>query len=85
MKYVVVVYYSFDPATEVYPFEDYKTACDYLKKMWQHCYNAELAEDEEEVDAENTYHEEDYAKISWKDNTNRIWQVVEISEPMVIA
>lgn len=85
MKYVVTVYYSFDPETVVYLFDDYKAACEYLGKMWQYCYNSELAENEENVDIEESYHEEDYARIFWKDGGSRIWQVVGTSEPMIIV
>ena len=31
--YAVVVFYSFDPETCVYLFDDYKKACDYLEAM----------------------------------------------------
>lgn len=62
-KYAVTVYYSFSPETVVYVFDDYKAACEYLQKMWQYCYNFELADNEENVDTEETYHEEDYAQI----------------------
>ena len=86
MKYAVVAYYSFDSETVVYLFDDYKAACEYMAKMWQYCYNSELATDEKGIDTEGTYHEEDYAQIKWKDEENitRIWQVVGTSEPMQI-
>ena len=85
-KYAVVVYYTFDPETYVYLFDDYKKACDYLEVMWQHCYNEELAIDENNINEDGTYHEEDYAQIKWgdEDNCMRIWQVTSISEPMKI-
>lgn len=85
MRYAVVVYYTFDPESNVYLFDDYKKACDYLEVMWQHCYNLAL-KDEYNIDEEGTYHEEDYAQLKWgnSDNCYRIWQVVEVSEPMKI-
>lgn len=83
--HAVVVFYSFDPETCVYLFDDYKKACDYLEAMWQHCYNCELA-DESNIDEDGTYHEENYAQIKWGDEDNalriRIWQVVPTSEPL---
>ena len=32
-KYVVIVYYTFDPESEVYLFDTYEKACEYLKAM----------------------------------------------------
>lgn len=52
--------------------------------MWYYCYNSELAENEENVDIEESYHEEDHARIFWKDGGSRIWQVVGTSEPMIL-
>lgn len=85
-KYAVVVYYTFDPETHVYLFDSYAEAVDYLQKMWQHCYNEELANSMVEIDVELTYHEEDYAQIKWvgNDNPMRIWQVTAVSEPLKI-
>lgn len=85
-KYAVVVYYTFDSETCVYLFDTYEEACNYLQKMWEYCFNSEIATNESEVDFEMTYHEEDYAQIKWDGNDNpmRIWQVTAVSEPMKI-
>ena len=82
-----VVYYTFDPETCVYLFDTNEEACDYLQKMWQYCFNSEIATNESEIDFEMTYHEEDYAQIKWNGNDNpmRIWQVTTVSEPMKIS
>lgn len=85
-KYAVVVYYTFDEETCVYLFDTYEEACGYLLKMWEYCFNSEIANNEGEIDFEMTYHEEDYAQIKWNGNDNlmRIWQVTAVSEPMKI-
>lgn len=84
-EYAVVETHTLYPETKVYLFTDYKKACEYLESMWQHFYNMSLATNpEEEIDEDNTYHEEDYAQIKWgyEDNNIRRWKVEEISEPM---
>lgn len=86
ISYAVVAYHTFDTETCVYSFDCYEKACAYMEAMWQHCYNEELAERPDNIDEENTYHEENYAQIKWKDGENmaRIWQVACVSEPMRI-
>lgn len=85
-EYAVVVYYTFDSETCVYLFDTYEKACNYLQKMWEYCFNSEIANNESEIDFDMTYHEEDYAQIKWNGNDNpmRIWQVTGVSEPMKI-
>lgn len=85
MKYAVIVYYTFEPESLVYLFDDYKKACDYLEAMWQYCYNDALA-NADNIDEDGTYHEDDYAQIKWGDEENimRIWQVTNVSEPLKI-
>lgn len=83
-QYAVIVYYSFVPESVVYLFDDYNKACEYMKNMWQYCYDSELIENEESVDQNGSYCNENYAEIKWgdEDNRTRIWQVVGTSEPM---
>lgn len=61
----------------MYLFDSYEEACDYLQKMWQHCYNDELTNSVAEIDVEMTYHEEDYAQIKWENN-RRAFAVLDI-------
>lgn len=41
-KYAVIVYYTFDIGSEVYLFDTYEQACEYLTSMWNYCFNFEL-------------------------------------------
>ena len=81
--YEVIVFYSFDPETCVYLFNSYKEACDYLEKMWKYCYNCEI-EFGNDINRNESYHEEDYAQIKWNSNDNdvRIWKILSVNEPM---
>lgn len=84
MKYAVVVRTSFDLETPVYLFDDYEKAKEYLHDLWQKDYNTELAESIRGIDEFATYHEEDYAKITWNDGDDMEYILTDISEPMKI-
>lgn len=84
-KYAVVVCYTFNTESCVYLFDTYREACDYLQKMWEYCFNLEIASNESEINFKMTYHEEDYAQIKWNGTGDlRIWRVTAVSEPMKI-
>ena len=84
MKYAVVVRTSFDLEAPVYLFDDYEKAKEYLHDLWQKDYNTELAESIRGIDEFATYHEEDYAKITWNDGDEMEYILTDISEPMKI-
>ena len=83
-KYAVIVYYTFDPESEVYLFDTYEKACEYLKAMYDYCFK--FAMEDEDFKEDKSYCNDGYAQIKWgdEDNSMRIWQVTAISEPMKI-
>ena len=84
MKYAVVVRTSFDIEVLVYLLDDYEKAKEYLRDLWQHDYNVELAESIRGIDEFATYHEEDYAKITWNDGDEMEYILTDVSKPMKI-
>lgn len=83
-KYAVIVYYTFDPESEVYLFDTYEKACEYLKAMYDYCFK--FAMEDEDFKEDESYCNDGYAQIKWgdEDNSMRIWQVTAVSEPMKI-
>ena len=84
MKYAVVITYSFNGDVPVYLFDNYDKAKEYLHDFWQDGYNAELAESTIGVDEEKTYHEDDYAIITWNDGDYMEYILTFVSEPVKI-
>ncbi len=75
-KFAVISTYTFDAETHVYLFDTEQEAIDFLQEYWQWSYNCEIGN--EDFDEENSYHEDDYAVVKWKDNSSRIFQLVEV-------
>ena len=84
MKYSVVVYCSFDAQCPVYLFDTYDKAKEYLHDLWQYSYNDELANSYFPIYEEETYHEDDFAKITWDDGSFMEYILTATSEPMKI-
>ena len=84
MKYLVVVYCSFDPQCPVYPFDNYEKAKEYLHDLWQYSYNEELANSYIPIDELETYHEDDFAQIKFADDSFMQYILTATSEPMKI-
>lgn len=80
--YAVIVYYTFDPESEVYLFDTYEKACNYLKAMWNYYFN--FAMEDEDFKEMESYCDDMYAQIKWGDEDMRIWQVTAVSKPMKI-
>ena len=79
-KYAVVVSWECTNA-EVYLFNEYKAACDYMYQLWKACYETERLKDS--VVGLRTEHRRDYATISWEYediDTEKVFQVVRTKE-----
>lgn len=66
---------------EVVMFTTKELAIDYLQKWWQDEYNTALAKSEALLYKGDTYHENDYARISWSDGAKIEFYVVKDSRP----
>lgn len=65
--WIVAVVQSFEYDTPAYTFAEYNKAKAYLHKLWQDCYNTEIAENSEKLDEQQCFHEDEYAKVTWLD------------------
>lgn len=80
-KYAVIVYYTFDIGhSEVYLFDTYEQACEYLTSMWNYCFNFGL--EDKYFNKEESYCEKDYAELRWNDSDKRIFEVANVIKPM---
>ena len=79
-KYAVIVYYTFDIGSEVYLFDTYEQACEYLTSMWNYCFNFELKN--EYFNKEESYCDKGYAELAWDGNDKKIFEVTSVNEPM---
>ena len=79
-KYLVVKTQNFDGTNEAISFSDYKKACAYLHWLWEDYLNDEYAS-ESDIDEDETYHEDDYAKVRWADGCQTEFRVIRASEP----
>lgn len=82
-KYCVVVCHNFDADTPVYLFDTYEKAVEYLQDFWQEYYNEEIA-NESEIDESLTFHEDEYAQVTWMDGCYTEFILTATSEPMKI-
>ncbi len=75
LKYAVVSYWVGETGdTEVWPYASREDARFALNKLWQQ--SLDLAMEDEDFDEENSYHEDDFAVVSWKDDLHRYFEVV---------
>ena len=65
--YVVIMVQSFDIDTVLFGKDEYDKAKAYLHWLWEYTYN-EALEEGQELNEEQCFHEEDYAKIMWADD-----------------
>lgn len=79
-EYVVVKTHNFDPETEAAKFDDYRKATAYLQWFWEDYYNDEMGEDSD-LDEDECYHEEDYAKVQWSDGSRTEFHLIRIDTP----
>ena len=61
-----MVVQTMDSDVQVYPFTDYEKAKKYLHKIWDNAVIQEISL-EQQLDLENTYAEDEYAKLTWAD------------------
>lgn len=81
-KYAVIVYYTSEPESEVYIFDNYEKACEYLREMWKHC--LDFATEDDDFNKEDSFCDECFAQIKWgnEDGLIRIWEVIPVSNPI---
>lgn len=79
--YVVLMEHTFDPETRVVYFNDYNRAKAYLHWAWEDYYNTEIAENPDGISEDETYHENDYAVITYTDMEMTEFKLLE-TEPI---
>lgn len=80
VRYAVITIYSFDSDTPTVIFENYDKAKAYLHWLWENYYNTEIAEGSD-LNEEQCFHENEYAKVMWNDNDTTEFILTYISEP----
>ena len=65
--YAVVTQNNYDGDMRIVYFEDYDKAVAYLHWAWEDFLNTEIAECPDSIIEEDTYHENTYALISYKE------------------
>ena len=78
--YVVIMDHTFDPETKVTIFGSRPQAEAYLHWAWEDYYNTEIAENPDGISEDETYHEDDYAVITYTDGTMTEFRVLEGEE-----
>ena len=83
MKYAVVSYWVGKTGdTELWLYNTEKEAIEALNRLWEQSYN--LALEDEDFDEDNSYHEDYFAVVAWKDELYRYFEVVKQNEKEVI-
>lgn len=80
--YVVIMQHNFDAETRVVYFQERDKAVAYLHWAWEDYYNTEIAECPDSVIEEDTYHEENYALISYKEGGITEFLLSEVDDPL---
>ena len=79
-EYVVVKTHNFDAETEATKFDSMREAIAYLHWYWEDYLNEEFAAGTH-IDEDNTYHEEDYARVQWDDGDYTEFHLIELYPP----
>ena len=83
MRYAVVSYWVGETGdTELWLYDTEKEAIEALNRLWEQSYN--LALEDEDFDKDNSYHEDYFAVVAWKDELYRYFEVVKQNEKEVI-
>lgn len=83
MKYAVVSYWVGETGdTELWLYDTENEAKEALNRLWEQSYN--LALDDEDFDEGNSYHEDYFAVVAWKDELYRYFEVVKQNEKEII-
>ena len=83
MKYAVVSYWIGETGdTELWLYDTENEAIEALNRLWEQSYN--LALEDEDFDEDNSYHEDYFAVVAWKDELYRYFEVVKQNEKEVI-
>lgn len=79
MKYAVISYWVGETGdTNVWLYNTEKEAIDAMNKLWEQSFN--LALEDEDFDEENSYHEDCFGVVAWKNEVYRRFEVVRQSE-----
>ena len=99
-QYAVLQNDTYDSESEViYLFEDYTTACNWIRNAWEYRYNDMLAEqlrswNNEIVKEDGCWCEDEYAQICYNDRNDetgenpiykRYWRLIGTSEPLTFG
>lgn len=74
-SYVIIVSESFNDDVPVYLFDSLGEARAALLSLWEDAYNTELVESECGIIEEETYIEDEFAKITWCDREYRTYKI----------
>ena len=79
MKYAVVSYWVGELGyTNIWLYNTEKEAIDAMNRLWEKSFNFAL--EDENFDEKNSYHEEHFGVIAWRDGLYRCFEVVRQSE-----
>lgn len=83
MKYAVVSYYVGETGdTELWLYDTENEAIEALNRLYEQSYN--IALEDEDFDEDNSYHEDYFGVVAWKDELYRYFEVVKQNEKEVI-
>ncbi len=78
--WTVVRIMNFDPERKSWIVKGILEGERILQKDWEDYYNEEIAENGDDVDEELTFHEPDYAILSWENGDRVEWFLTEAEE-----
>ena len=78
--YAVVQHNDYGAPTRVHAFAEEKMANEYLEKSWWTFLCRELEESAINIDMQDSFIEENHARISWANSDVEEWDLVEVEE-----
>lgn len=78
--FCVIMYHSFDANTPVYVFPTYEKAKKFFDRTYENYLNEEI-ENNSELDMDNCFHEDVFAKVTWSDGESTKFILSCTSEP----
>ena len=80
IMFCVIMYHSFDADTPVYVFPTYEKAKKFFDRTYENYLNEEIANNSE-LDMDNCFHEDEFAKVTWSDGESTEFILSCTSEP----